>query len=159
MYPPTTEYDPNALLFAPIICADGNQAPYSHGPADPPPGRLSVYPDPLERLMVNVVGELLTILVIHTPVAPIAHGIHCIPCAPVAHVAPGLPCGQVAPVAPCGQVTAPALMIVPLLRVKRRFPPDTIAPEILLVPVVKLTKPLALSVKTYCPLYAEDSGR
>gem|GEM_PF-2823036 len=125
-------------------------APYSHGPVDPPPGRLSVYPDPLERLIVNVVGELLTILVIHTPVAPIAHGIHCIPCVPVAHTAP---------VAPCGQVTAPALITVPLLRVKRRFPPDTIAPEILLVPVVKLTKPLALSVKTYCPLYAEDSGR
>lgn len=63
LYHPTTEYDPRALLLAFIICADGDPAPYSHGPFDPllPHGIVTVQfvptldtetPDHWKRILV-----------------------------------------------------------------------------------------------------------
>jgi len=97
------------------------------------------------------------IFIIPTPVAHIAPVFHSIPCAQLIPLVQLFPVAHIAPVfhsIPCAPITDPALMIDQLVSMSSRFPPDIVAPEILEDPVVKLTKPLALTVSTYCPLYA-----
>ena len=73
------------------------------------------------------------------PGSPAVQGIPGMPCCPAipcghtAHCAPVAPCGH------CGHTIAPALNTDPSHRPTKRFPPDTVTLEIvLLVPEVKL---------------------